>query len=92
MGERRIWKWTIRLVDEQTIHVPVGASPLDVQVQGDHLVLWALVDATAPSELRTVRIVGTGNPVQDDPGVYVGTVQIHGGSLVWHVFMEASDG
>jgi hypothetical protein len=35
---------------------------------------------------RKIAIVGTGNVMPDGELVFVGTVQQHGGDLVWHVF------
>ena len=82
----RIWKWEIPVTDIQTIPMPEGAKLLDVQMQNGACCIWALCDPKAKNVLRTLAIYGTGNPVPDDPGEYVATFQIHGGSLVFHVF------
>ena len=70
--------------------MPKGAEILSVQVQADVLCLWALVDPDAKLQKRVIEILGTGNPI-DVPGVthkFIGTVQMRGGSLVWHVFEQ----
>lgn len=36
---------------------------------------------------RLLRIYGTGNPVDDNPGEYLGTFTSHMGRLRWHVFV-----
>ena len=87
---KAIWKVPLEITDEQTVNLPWGAEPLTVQVQGDELCLWAKVDTTNPGLAHTVHIYGTGNPIPDEdpdyPEAYIGTVQTHGGALVWHVF------
>ena len=82
----RIWKWSLRFDDIQTIEIPHGAQLLSVQVQGDKPTLWALVDELAYKGRRQIAIYGTGNPMPDNPGKYIGTFQMHGGSLVYHAF------
>ena len=83
----RIWKWTLHIEDLQSREMPVGAKLLTVQVQDGMPQLWALVDEEAAIETRTFATYGTGNPMPDgDPGAYVGTYQISGGALVFHVF------
>ena len=89
----RIWKWTLQVTDTQSLPMPAGAKVLGVQPQGDFPLrpqLWALVDEKAPVADRTFATYGTGNPMPDgDPGKYVGTYQMHGGALVFHVFEKA---
>ena len=83
----RIWKWTLIPTDRQTIEMPVEAKLLTVQMQGEMPQLWALCDeATIYKRERHIAIYGTGNPMPDDPGEYIATFQMHGGSLVFHAF------
>ena len=85
----RIWKWSLDITDEQTLTMPIGAKALTAQIQGrSGLQLWALIDDAIcqQKEVRTFAVYGTGNPIPDDPGEYIATVQTHGGDLVWHVF------
>lgn len=61
---------------------PLGRIP-------ERPMLWALVDAHGSPEARTFRTVGTGRDlVEDVPLRYVGTYQLDGGALVFHVFEE----
>lgn len=88
---RRIFKYPLMVVDQQTIMMPRGADILCVQMQGEVPTLWAVVDPDwnghpAPEEARTINIYGTGNPMRDPMGLYIGTVQQFSGALVWHVF------
>lgn len=87
MKARTIWKWSLVVTDVQAIQMPGGAQLLAVQMQGGAPQLWALVDPTeAHKEMRTIRIFGTGNPIGEYPGDYLGTFQLDGGALVFHAF------
>jgi hypothetical protein len=44
------------------------------------------VDETKPIVPRNFATYGTGNPIPDGPGEYVGTYWVYGGSLIFHVF------
>lgn len=70
---------------------------LCVQVQGYAPYLWVIVDEQAPRDQpRRFRLAGTGhkldvvdpsyNPSPDNCGRYVGTFQLDGGALVFHLF------
>lgn len=84
-----IWRYSLRLVNEQEIDLPGHVSPLSVQIQNDEIVLWAIVNPGSQKYHRKVFIVGTGHALPDvvlHPYTkYVGTVQQ--GALVWHVFL-----
>ncbi|WP_454735449.1 DUF7352 domain-containing protein [Cupriavidus necator] len=82
----RIWKWPLQVADQQTIRMPHGAQILDVQMQGEGLQLWALVEEGQSQVEREIAIYGTGNPMPKVPGKYIATFQMHGGALVFHVF------
>jgi hypothetical protein len=82
----RIWKWTLTITDLQSLEMPHGAKIITVQVQHGEPQLWALCDENAEKEKRNIAIYGTGNPVPDVPGTYIGTFQVRDGLLVFHVF------
>jgi hypothetical protein len=83
---KRIWKWNLRVEDLQEYKMHEGAELLTVQAQGDEIQLWALVDPNARHVFRRIATYGTGYPVPDVSQKYVGTYQLHGGALVFHVF------
>jgi len=84
---KSIWKFQFRIHDRVDIEMPVGARVLAVQMQNDQPCLWALVDPKAVKESRVFRVFGTGHPVPDGlPMDFVGTFQMAGGALVWHLF------
>ena len=84
-----IWKYPLQVTDEQTIDMPSGAEALTVQVQNGTPCLWARVDPAAPTTPRKIITHGTGHPVPETTGRYIGTYQIDGGALVFHVFDAA---
>jgi hypothetical protein len=83
---RTIWKYPLQITDLQNVLMPEGAQLLSAQMQGDTLCLWALVNPKASKRVRTIEIIGTGNPCEDVPRKYISTTQMAGGALIWHVF------
>jgi len=83
----RIFKWELQLTDEQVLWLPKGSKLLTVQMQNGRPKLWAICDPNAVlQEPRRIGIYGTGNPIPEDPGIYIATFQMHNGDLVFHVF------
>ncbi len=83
----KIWKYPVPIRDAVRVSLPRGAELLCVQVQGEEPCLWALVDPDASSVVRAFRWRGTVQEMEDaQGGVHVGTVQIEGGRLVFHLF------
>lgn len=80
-----IWKYPLMPTEEQVIDMPGNARILYVDNQGEFVTLWAMVEPDAASEPRKFRIVGTGHDADPDLP-YIGSCQLHKGSLVWHVF------
>lgn len=94
--KKSIWKFPIQINDNVTISMPQGAEILTVQTQqigkfnpDKTPCLWALVNPNNATEERSFEVFGTGHPMHCDMGVdrkYIGTFQIRGGELVFHVF------
>lgn len=81
-----IWKYQFAVEDEVVLRMPRGATVLSVQTQDGRPCLWALVDPQKPTVDRRFELYGTGHPVQGLVGKHVGTFQMHGGALVFHMF------
>ena len=86
-----IWKFPLVITDVQTVDIPDGGKILCVQNQGGVTCLWVLCEKASPKSTRTFYIYGTGNPIKQTPGKYIGTVQNAGGALIWHVFEKQAD-
>lgn len=85
---KKIYKYPIEIQSEQIVLLPTGAKILTVQSQGEKACLWAIVNPTMPNDMAiTLRIIGTGHTITDsDKLEYIGTIQLCGGALVFHVF------
>lgn len=85
-----IYKYPVPIQDCFTLDLPEGAKALSVQTQNGEPQIWATVNPAAPKQARKFRVLGTGHPFPDvDACKYVGTFQIHGGSLAFHLFEVA---
>ncbi len=87
---KTIWKFELEATRLQNIIMPKGAKILCVQMQGETACLWALVNPDEKeTEARNIETFGTGHTISEDEGTsreYIGTYQLLGGSLVFHVF------
>lgn len=86
---KAVWKFPLLIDDVFELMMPDGAQPLCVQTQGNQVCMWALVDPSAQQNPRRFRMCGTGHPLPDYVGRYIGTFQDYNQALVFHVF-EAS--
>lgn len=86
---RTIWKFPLEVTDEQRVEMPEAAEILCVQVQGGVPCIWARVIPDAMKKKRTIAIYGTGHPMKvRQCDTYVGTFQLQGGALVFHVYSD----
>lgn len=91
---RTIWRLRLQHAVVQQVQLPSGSRVLDVQrregdVDPNALDLWAEVTPTEPKHvmLYAVRLVGTGDRAPEHL-TYVSTVQLDGGRLVFHVYVQ----
>jgi len=89
-----IWKYPLEIIDVQKVYMQEGSEILSVQAQHGKLCLWAICNSHLPDGVaRVIEIIGTGNPVAENDELtrtYIGTAQMSGGALVWHVFERTS--
>lgn len=84
---KSIFKYPIPVADTQKVTMPADARILCVQTQrGDQVCLWAEVNPNAKLASRTIEMFGTGHAMDESSRIYIGTVQIAGGVLVFHVY------
>lgn len=87
LGHDTIWKYQLELDDEQVVMMPRHSKIIACQVQNDQICLWARVNSKQPTlDRRVIRIVGTGHPCEEVSLEHLGTVQMEGGRLIFHVF------
>lgn len=88
----KIFKYPVEITDKQTVLMPKGAKILAVQVQHGNPCIWAMINPEAPTEEVSIRVHGTGHDFYDSSNLeYIGTFQICGGNLAFHVFKEIAD-
>jgi len=85
----RILKYELEIVEEQSVNTYTSFKILDVQLQYNKIVLWALVDETSEPFERNFAIYDTGAEV-DARDIYIGTVQTHLVKGAHHIFTTHS--
>lgn len=86
-----VWKFQFEITDTFTIDMPDGARVLHVGLQGDTPTIWCLVNPEAGPCPVAFILRGTGQPFEESLAracVHVGTFQMAGGQLVFHLFTE----
>lgn len=83
---RTVYKYGFAIQDDVTLTLPRDAEILHVDAQGAVPCVWALVDTTADEVDRRFLLAGTGHPLPDDGLTHVGSFQMVGGALVFHLF------
>lgn len=87
---KKIYKFKVDFYVSQELILPAGSKILSVANQNEGIVLYALVN-TESLYKQTYKIImhGTGHAADDlDHTEFVGTVLLHEGNLVFHVFVE----
>jgi len=92
---KTIWKYPLGVADNIeprfAIEMPKDAEILCVQLQYGKPCLWAIVETTNENEMRYFVLHWTGhgwtaNGIGQVAAKYIGTYQLAGGELVFHLF------
>ncbi len=89
---KTVWKFPFVPSNIVELPMPRGALVLDVASQGEGPsppgtpCLWALVDPSAETEVRRFRVAGTGHPIAEELGRFVGTFGVLAGQASFHVW------
>ena len=86
-----IWKFPLESTGNQAILMPIGAKILHIDTQAALPCIWALVNPKKQKEPRHIEIYGTGHEIEcqkEKELCHLGTYQMMGGSLVFHVFEQ----
>jgi hypothetical protein len=86
----KIRRYDLTLDAQQLLELPKGAVILTAQLQMGAARLWVLCDDKAANTTRVIAAYWLGTVIPDDPGVYIATVQSHGGQRLYHIFELAS--
>lgn len=82
----QVWKYNINPDDYTSLEIPKDANVLSVGEQFGNVCIWVMVDPSKNKETRKFRLAGTGHPINELYLSFVGTVQLDGGSMVFHLF------
>lgn len=83
---KRILEYNLDIVGYQDLVLSENSKILSVANQGDTIVLYAITDGGLPCHY-SIFILGTRHPADDVLGAqFIGTVNLHDGSLMLHVF------
>ena len=88
---RAIYKYPIETTDTQIVMLPKQAKILTVQVQHGQPCLWAEVNTMLAFERVVIEVFGTGHPMPPGNREYIGTYQLYGGDLIFHVYRRLTD-
>lgn len=82
-----IYKYTLRLQEDNVLILPVGYEIVSVQNQDSTITLWVMIDMGIKATLGVrFKIVGTGIPFDFLYHKHLSTVQV--GDFIWHVFIN----
>jgi hypothetical protein len=86
----RIYKYQLKISDQQIIDIPINARFLCVRVQNDIPVMYWLVDTEFDTKREHLfTIVGTGHPIKArelETMHYIDSVMCHNDTFAWHIF------
>ncbi|KGE14596.1 DUF7352 domain-containing protein [Sphingobacterium deserti] len=83
---KRVYKYTLKALESQTLEMPAGALIRSIQIQDDRISLWAEIDPMINHvESVTILMFGTGWDIPDKHLEYIDTVQFLNG-LVFHFY------
>lgn len=83
-----VHKYPVQMQAEFTVELPRGAEFLSVHEQNGEPQMWFRVDTSRELAKQVFSIVGTGHPIAPELSSlpHLGTFQVAGGSLVFHLF------
>jgi len=92
MFKKTIWKFPVPIADSFSIPMPRGARILTINTQNGEPVLYALVDPKELMVSRKFALRGTGHNAESlDLNNYIGTFQMYGGDIVFHLFNDPNN-
>jgi hypothetical protein len=91
--EKSVLKYPLYPIeDEIKNYIHEGAEYLTIQTQFGRPTLWVLANLENHLVEKWFCIRGTGHRFKGNEGKYLGTFQLDGGGLVFHVFEKLEEG
>ena len=89
MRKMIIYKYIIPLESAQELILPKHSVILSVKEQHNRIVLYALADYNLPNTVVfDIRVCNTGEVIDIEGFVFLGTVKLAGGRLMYHIFYK----
>ena len=89
---KTIWKYEIEISNSFTVRMPLFAEFLHIDVQDERPCMWFLVDDKFELVDCEFCVIGTGHNAEGmAKNDHLGTFQLQGGRLVFHVFSGRTD-
>ncbi len=88
----RIYKYELKIINEQLVEMPVDSTILSVHSQNNRVMMWAKVrvelQGSVPMHWVRIGVFGTGHNLSDDTegAIFIGTVLTDAEQPVWHVW------
>lgn len=71
-------------MSDPVVPMPRGAKILKLAHKKSNPIIWAMVDTDKPIVQRLIRTFNTDQELPDEPGIYLGTVEMLG--MIFHCF------
>jgi hypothetical protein len=87
---KKVYKYTLKAMEKQILEIP-SDTILSAESQKDDIVVYALVNTDNTVGIKyEFRVYGTGHDIEDDieKCVFVDTVKMYDGVLMFHVFYK----
>ena len=85
---KKIYKYSLKTTQKQTLNMPAGAHPLHVEAQYGQPHLWAEVYPDRPHLEFTIYAIPTGIPIPERATNYIGSILIDDGNTSLHIYSE----
>lgn len=81
-----VYKYQLSAKVETRVELPKGAQVLKIDIQGNAVCLWAMVDPDAEKEARTFEVFGTWHSMPVANRLFINTFFAQSGTFVFHAF------
>lgn len=86
----RVLKYVLKTEDHQVVTLPAFSVILSVCNQQENIVLYVNASDSDKTKDIDIYIHGTGHPVNQEASLFLGTVMLFDGCMVFHVFANAN--
>jgi len=89
---KKIYKYKLNHSSSQPLQLPKGSSIISVTSQYGNIVLYANVQTDAKeTETYDILVIGTGDEAPSKDYHFIGTIKLHEGAYMFHVFYKKEE-